>query len=76
MAGSAVETRSGQGNGREKLGRLIVDHSANAVLGVSLPDDSDAVGRTVAIYALIGLLCTVLTVATLWAGVANARRLR
>lgn len=66
MAGSAVETRYVSGNEREKLGRLIVDHAANAVLGVSLPDSSDAVGRTVAIYALIGLICTVIILATFW----------
>jgi hypothetical protein len=66
MAGSAVETRYVYGNEREKLGRLIVDHAANAVLGVSLPDNSDAVGRTVAIYALIGLICTVIILATFW----------
>lgn len=76
LAGSAVETRSVQRSGREKLGRLIVDHTANAVLGVSLPDDSDAVGRTVAIYTVIGLLCTILAVATLWARVSNVRRPR
>lgn len=74
LGGGAVETRVIDGNRREKLGRLIVDHTPNAVLGISLPDNSDAVGRTVAIYSLIGLLCTVLILATLWARVVNARR--
>lgn len=74
LAGGAVQTRHLAGDGREKLGRLIVDHTAEAVLGVSLPDTSDAVGRTVAIYVAIGLLCTALIAATLWARIVNARR--
>lgn len=74
LAGGAVETRYVSGDNREKLGRLIVDHTADAVLGVSLPDTSDDVGRTVGIYVVIGLLCTALIIATLWARVVNARR--
>lgn len=75
LAGGAVQTRDFQGGYREKLGRLIVDHAPNAVLGVSLRDDSDSVGRTVAIYAVIGLLSTVLILATFWARFVDARRL-
>lgn len=75
VAGGAVETRYVSGNNREKLGRLIVDHKAQAVLGVALPDNSGSVGLTVAIYVVIGLICTVLILATFWARVVNARRL-
>jgi hypothetical protein len=74
VAGGAIETRRVYADHREKLGRLIVDHTAQAVLGVSLEDDSNVVGRMVAIYAVIGLICTVLILATFWARVANARR--
>ena len=74
LGGGAVVTRSIDGNRREKLGRLIVDHTAEAVLGVSLVDDSGTVGRTVAIYAGIGLICTVLILATFWARFVHARR--
>ena len=69
-----METRYVYADHREKLGRLIVDHTAQAVLGVSLEDDSNVVGRTVAIYCVIGLICTVLILATFWARVVNARR--
>jgi len=73
LGGGAVVTRSIHGSQREKLGRLIVDHTADAVLGVSLEDDSAAVGRTVAIYAGIGLTCTVLILATFWARFVTTR---
>ncbi|HLX32333.1 MAG TPA: hypothetical protein VKR79_06125 [Gaiellaceae bacterium] len=75
IEGAAVETRYVYGNEREKVGRLIVDHTANAVLGVSLPDNSDSVGRAVGIYSLIGLICTVVILATFWARIQNAQRL-
>jgi len=74
LDGSAVDTRYVSGNEREKLGRLIVDHTATAVLGVSLPDNSGAVGWTVAIYALIGLICTVAILATFWERFHRRRR--
>ena len=35
------------------------------MLGVSLEDDSNVVGRTVSIYAAIGIVCTVLILASL-----------
>jgi hypothetical protein len=66
LDGSAIETRYVSGNEREWLGRLIVDHEANAVLGVSLPDNSAAVERSVLVYTLIGLMCTVIVLATFW----------
>lgn len=74
IAGGAVETRYVYADHREKLGRLIVDHTAQAVLGVSLEDDSNVAGRIVALYVVIGLICTVLILATFWARVVNARR--
>lgn len=74
LAGGATVTRYAYGNNREKLGRLIVDHTAEAVLGASLPDDSAAVGRTVGIYAVIGLLCTVVILATFWARFVHRRQ--
>lgn len=74
IAGGAVETRNVYADHREKLGRLIVDHTAQAVLGVSLENDSNVVGRMVALYVVIGLICTVLILATFWARVVNARR--
>lgn len=74
LAGGAVVTRYAYGNHREKLGRLIVDHTPEAVLGASLPDDSASVGRTVAIYAVIGLLCSALILATFWVRFVHGRR--
>jgi hypothetical protein len=73
LGGGAVVTRYAYGGQREKLGRLIVDHTAEAVLGASLPDDSASVGRTVAIYAVIGLLCTAVILATFWARFVHRR---
>lgn len=73
LAGGAVVTRYAYGNHREKLGRLIVDHTAEAVLGASLPDDSASVGRTVAIYAVIGLLCSAIILATFWVRFGHGR---
>lgn len=73
IAGGAVLTRNVYADHREKLGRLIVDHTSQAVLGVSLEDDSNVVGRNVALYAVIGLLCTVVIIATFWARFIDAR---
>lgn len=74
LAGGAVTTRYVYKDHREKLGRLIVDHTPTAVLGVSLEDDSNVTGRMVAVYVVIGLLCTVLILATFWARTMLARR--
>ena len=67
IAGGAVETRYVWADHREKAGRLIVDHAAEAVLGVSLEDDSNVTGRSVSIYVALGLLATVAVLATFWA---------
>jgi len=60
VAGGAVETRGAEGGRREALGRLIVDHRPNAVLGVALEDDSWATGRAVLLYVAVGLVCSIL----------------
>lgn len=73
LAGAAITRRSVYADHREALGRLIVDHAPQAVLGVSLEDDSNLTGRAVALYAALGLLATVLILATLWARVVNGR---
>jgi hypothetical protein len=76
MGGGAIVTRDNWADHREKLGRLIVDHQPDAVLGVSLEDDSNVVGRMVSIDVAIGLLCTALIFASFWARVVLARRRR
>src|SRR5665213_2994225 len=45
VGGAAISIRYVHGNDREALGRLILDHQADAVLGVSLNDNSEATGR-------------------------------
>ena len=74
MGGGAIVTRYVYADHREKLGRLVVDHQPDAVLGVSLEDDSNVVGRAVSIYTALGIVCTVLILATFWARVALSRR--
>lgn len=74
IGGGALITRYVHGNERETLGRLILDHQADAVLGVSLPDDSAATGRAVALYAALGLLGTILILSAFWLRVTRPRR--
>lgn len=74
MAGGAIVTRDNYAGHREKLGRLIVDHEPDAVLGVSLEDDSDVVGRWVSIYVALGLICTAIIFASFWARVVLTRK--
>lgn len=76
IGGGPIVTRYNWADHREKLGRLIVDHEPDAVLGVSLEDDSNVVGRMVSIYVAIGLICTALIFSTYWARVVLARRRR
>lgn len=73
LAGGAVETRYLYADHREKLGRLIVDHAPQAVLGVSLEDDSNLTGRAVALFVALGLAATVVALATFWARFVNRR---
>jgi hypothetical protein len=67
MAGGAIVTRYNWADHREKLGRLIVDHQPDAVLGVSLEDESSSTGRAVSIYAALGILCVLAIFASFWA---------
>jgi hypothetical protein len=74
MGGGAIVTRYNWADHREKLGRLIVDHQPDAVLGVSLEDDSNVTGRAVSIEVAIGLICSVIILVTFWARQIIARR--
>jgi cobalamin biosynthesis Mg chelatase CobN len=66
VGGAAVVTRYVYMDHREKLGRLIVDHTPDAVLGVSREDDSNVTGRWVTIDALVGILAVVAILSTMW----------
>jgi hypothetical protein len=66
LGGAAVVTRYVYMDHREKLGRLIIDHTPNGVLGVSLEDDSNVTGRWVMVYVLGGMLCVVVILWTMW----------
>jgi hypothetical protein len=74
IGGGAIVMRYLHGDDREALGRLIVDHQPDAVLGVSLEDNSPATGHAVALFAALGLLATVMIMATFWARIANRGR--
>ncbi|MCW2965841.1 MAG: hypothetical protein JWO17_3093 [Actinomycetia bacterium] len=74
IGGGAVVRRYIHGDDREALGRLIVDHQPDAVLGVSLTDNSPATGRAVMLFAALGLIATVTIMATFWARIANRER--
>jgi hypothetical protein len=67
LGGGAIVTRYNWADHREKLGRLIVDHQPDAVLGVSLEDESGSTGRAVSIYAALGILCVLAIFASFWA---------
>jgi hypothetical protein len=69
IGGGAVVYRFVHGTNREALGRLIIDHQPSAVLGVALQDNSPATRRAVFLYAALGLLATVILIATFWARV-------
>jgi hypothetical protein len=74
IGGGAIVMRYIHGSTREALGRLIVDHQPDAVLGVSLNDNSAVTGRAVKLFAALGLIATVLILATFWARIANRER--
>lgn len=74
IGGGAIVTRNDWADHREKLGRLIVDHEPDAVLGAALEDDSNVTGRMVSIYAALGIFCTAIILASFWARVVLARR--
>lgn len=74
VGGGAIEMRTIHGDDREALGRLIVDHQPDAVLGVSLEDNSSVTRNAVVALTALGLLATVIILGTFWARVANRRR--
>jgi hypothetical protein len=74
IGGGAIVMRHIHGDDREALGRLIVDHQPDAVLGVSLEDNSPATGRAVTLFAALGLIATVMILGTFWARFANRDR--
>jgi hypothetical protein len=71
IGGGAIEMRYIHGDDREALGRLIVDHTPDAVLGVSLEDNSPVTRNAVMLYAALGLIGTILILGTFWARAAN-----
>jgi hypothetical protein len=74
IGGGAIVLRHIHGGTREALGRLIVDHQPDAVLGVSLEDNSPVTGRAVRLFAALGLMATVLILATFWARIVSRER--
>jgi hypothetical protein len=70
VGGGAIQMRYIHGSDREALGRLIVDHQPDAVLGVELHDNSKATEHAVTLLAALGLLATVIILGTLWARVS------
>jgi hypothetical protein len=76
VGGGPVVMRSLAGTRREALGRLIVNHQAVDVLGASWSDNSRVTGRAVWLYAGLGLLCTVLLLASFRLRIDERRRRR
>jgi hypothetical protein len=74
VGGGPIVMRYLRGNQREALGRLIVNHQAVDVLGASWPDNSHVTGRAVWLYAGLGLLCTVLVLASFRLRIVARRR--
>jgi hypothetical protein len=54
------------GSHRESLGRLIVDHTANAVLGVSMSDDSLVTELIVDLVGVLGLALVIVLMSWPW----------
>lgn len=75
VGGGAVVSRFIHGSDREVLGRLIIDHVPAAVLGVALHDNSPTTRRAVMLFAALGLIATVILLATFWARVTQRRKL-
>lgn len=76
IGGGALVTRYVHGEEREMLGRLILDHQADAVLGVSLNDNSAVTERAVALYVVLGLIGTLLVLGALWLRARRTGRVR
>lgn len=73
IGGAAISTRYVHGDEREALGRLILDHEPDAVLGASLNDNSAVTGQAVRLYAALGLLGAVLIFGSFWVRIAHRR---
>jgi hypothetical protein len=74
IGGAAITVRYVHGDEREALGRLILDHQAEAVLGASIVDNSAATGQAVRLYAGLGLLGAVLIFGSFWVRLSPRRR--
>ena len=74
IGGGAVTMRYTHGSTREALGRLIIDHQPVAVLGVALHDNSKVTRTAVVLYSALGLIATVILLATFWARVQHERQ--
>jgi hypothetical protein len=64
LGGGPVVMRYVHGDDREALGRLIVDHQPDAILGTALHDPSWVTGRAVLLIAGLGLLATIVAVSS------------
>ena len=73
MGGAAISMRYVHGGQREALGRLVLDHQADAVLGASLYDNSAVTGRAVRLYAGLGLIGAVIIFGAFWVRVSRTR---
>jgi hypothetical protein len=73
MGGAAISMRYVHGRQREALGRLVLDHQADAVLGASLDDNSAITGRAVRLYAGLGLLGAVVIFGAFWVRLSRGR---
>lgn len=74
IGGGPIITRVVDGDDREALGRLIVDHVPVAVLGVTLEDNSPITGWAVAAYAGIGMVGASLLLAVFWLRIARRKQ--
>ncbi len=67
IGGAAVRSRFVHGSTREALGRLVLDHQPDAVLGVALHDNSPVTEHAVVLLVALGLIATVVILGTFWA---------
>lgn len=62
IGGGPVLMRYSHSGEREAVGRLVIDHQPDALLGTALHDNAWVTGRAVTLFAAIGLACTMLIV--------------
>jgi hypothetical protein len=74
IGGAATNVRYVHGDEREVMGRLVLDHQADAVLGASMVDNSTVTGQAVRLYAGLGLLGAVLIFGSFWVRLSPGRR--